>query len=504
MSKRILSVLLALVMVLSLASVATAAEEGKTIKILRSTVSFDMNNDYVAKLLKEATGYDVVYEYYADDNALALAISSGSDYDLYVVNTTMFQTLKAQGALKDIAELVKTYPNTVDAISDLGWVYVTEADGAVYGIPNVNDAVYNGGLTYRTDIFAQYGYEEPDTIDEFEALLRKIKEDTGLIPLTGNAAVQSEIASAFGLSYALYIDEETDTIKSWLRHPGMKEYLTWMNKAYNEGLIDIDWPVNKGDNINEKMGSGKAVMTYGAHWSTLNWVNALVAGGNDDAYFKTIVQLEDANGKRHIPVSNGISTVFVIPVTASDEDALYTLSMIDSRLQEETYWLYNDGIEGTHYTKDADGIPSPILPIFTDDMNNGHEFQIGRNQYVHPISWMARVHKTQVQWDTFYDSNSKAAKHGFEGDPMTFANFPEFTEYSSALSTLCNDYFIQVIAGTETLDSYEDFVAEWEANGGLEMETAANEWYKANPELVQSACESTSPYAELFGYVIEK
>lgn len=501
MTKRIVSLLLALVMVLSVGSVF--AEEEATIKMLCSNLSWDMNTDYVGVLLEEATGYKVQYDYFSDDNQLALEIASGTDYDIVELTPTMYQTLLAQGALKDISALLEQYPNTKEAISDLGWTYVTSDDGAIYGIPQVNDAVYTGGIGYRTDIFEKYGYTEPNTIDEFYNLLVAIKNDTGMIPLTGNGAWQGEIASAFGLSFDYIIDPETDTIISKLRQPGMKEYLAFMNKVYTEGLIDIDWPVNTGDNINEKMGGNKAVMTYAAHWSTLNWVNALVEGGNADAYFKTIVPLEDANGQRHIAVSNGLSNIFAIPVTASDEDALKTLAMVDSRLDYDTYWLFNDGIEGTHYTKDEAGIPTPILPIFTDDMNNGSEFQIGRNQYAHPITWMARVHKTQVQWDTFYDSNSKAAAFGFEGDPMTFAQFPEYTEYSSALKTMVNDYCLQVIAGTETLDNYDDFVAEWEAAGGLELEEAATAWYKANSALVAASCESTSPYNEIFGYTIK-
>ena len=59
----------------------------------------------------------------------------------------------------------------------------------------------------------------------------------------------------------------------------------------------------------------------------------------------------------HIAVSNGVSAVFVIPVTASDEDAAYTMGMIASRLKAENYWRFNDGEEGVHYTLDEDGIP---------------------------------------------------------------------------------------------------------------------------------------------------
>ena len=503
MTKRILSLLLVLALtVMCFGFTAVADEDDNSLKMLIIAQSYDMNTDYVAVTLEELTGVHVDYEYYTDSNQLAMLVANGTDADFMRIINTEYLTLLAQGALKNLAPTLEKFPDLVAAIEPIGWTYVTAEDGGIYGVPSTQDAVYAGGIGYRTDIFEQYGYEEPATIDEFYDLLVAIKEDTGLIPLTGNNAVEEVIASAFGLSYDFVVDDENDTIISWLRLPGMKEYLAWMNKVYNEGLIDIDWPVNTGDTINAKMGSGEAVMTLAYHWSTLGWVNTLVENGYPDAYFKTIVPLEDANGKRHIAVTNDVVYITVVPVTASDEDTEKTLAYLAAKLEPETWWRWNDGIEGVHYTLDEKGIPTPILPKFNEDMAHGSDYWTGCAPE-HSITWMARVHKTQVQWDTFYDANSKAAAYGFEGKPLTFASFPEFVEYYTALKTLCNDYFIQVIAGTESLDTYDDFVAEWEANGGLALEQAATEWYHENPELVEAARQSKSPYNDLFGYSIE-
>jgi hypothetical protein len=46
-------------------------------------------------------------------------------------------------------------------------------------------------------------------------------------------------------------------------------------------------------------------------------------------------------------------------------------------------------------------------------------------------------------------------------------------------------------------------VKEWEEAGGLALEEAATAWYHANPELVNAARESTSPYNAIFGYEIK-
>ena len=341
--KKTLSLILALALALSLCSTAAwAEEEPRTIKMLLSTRSFDMNTDYVAGLLEEITGYKVNYEYYSDDNQLALEVASGTDADIIQTTPAMFQTLYSQGALKNLSPIIEaSYPEILEEIYEPCLKYATGEDGGLYAIASSNDAVYDGGLLYRADIFAEHGYTEPNTIEEFHALLTAIKNDTGLIPLTTNSSWINGIASAFGLTYNLVIDKETGDITSYLYDDAMKEYLAWMHQAYTEGLLDVDLPVNTSSVVSDKLSAGEAVMTVGGHTTPLPLVTALRENGDEDAEFKGIIELEDAQGVRHIAKSNGLENVYVIPVTAKDEDVEYTLGMVASRLHYHNYCTYN-------------------------------------------------------------------------------------------------------------------------------------------------------------------
>lgn len=502
--KRLIALVLALALSLTAAvALAKDVDKSKVIKILQISRAVDRNTDFVAGLLEEITGYKCQYDVYSDNNQLALEITSGTEYDLVQVDATMFQTFLGQGVLKDLTPALEAHPSVVEAIFAPCIQYASK-DGGVYAIVSADDAVYNNNnLLYRSDIFEKHGYSEPKNIEELYNLLVAIKKDTGLIPLTASSSWIQVIASGFGLSYNLVVDEESGSIKSYLYQEGLKEYLAWLNKCYEEELIDVDLPVNNSTTVSEKMASGLAVMTVGGHGHTHAWLTALRDNGVADAAFKTIIELEDSNGKRRIATSNKPHNTFVIPASASDEEAIYTMGMIASRLDYDNYWIYNVGYEGVHYYKTEDGVPHPIQPAFSECFMQAHEFQIGRNQYAHPVSWMCRVQKTDDQWYTFYESNMKAAAYPFEGNPLSFANFDAYAQYSSALDTLCKDYFMQVIAGTESIDTYSDFVAEWESSGGIELMEGATEWYKANPELAQAGRSSVSPYAELFGYTFD-
>ncbi len=46
------------------------------------------------------------------------------------------------------------------------------------------------------------------------------------------------------------------------------------------------------------------------------------------------------------------------------------------------------------------------------------------------------------------------------------------------LNKLLDDNVLKFIAGSEPLDSYDQFLAQWRAEGGADMVSSANEWYQ--------------------------
>lgn len=481
------------------AEVNAMEESDDPIRYLGPATPTDLNTAYPAGILEEATGYRVEYNQLPTENAdqrLVLEVASGTDYDLLGMSPGQYQILTDEGALLPLNDLLEKYPDVKANIKDSGWGYATLEDGNIYGVPNVDDSVFATALGYRADIFEEHGWEAPNTVDEFYELLKAIKEETDLIPLTGSEPYMSVIASGFGISYGLVVNEDGE-VESWLRDPQMKEYLAFMQQIYDEGLIDVDWPVNTMDTVNQKISSGQAVMVTMSHWSPTPWINAL-RETTPEAEFKSIMPLEDENGDRVIAISDSVSLLFGMPQTISEERADLVMGMIDSRLQKDNYWLGNVGIEDTHYTLGEDGIPEPILPIFEEDMNDAHYYQTGRNQTEHPITWLARVQKNPIQYAAFLDMNRQAVQHDWSPDPLRFASFEALTEYAPALNVSVNDYFIAVMAGTESLDGYDSFVEEWVNSGGLELEAQATEWYQNNDALVEAALASETPYRDLF------
>ena len=484
----------------SSASAEVNPEEAPTLKCLSYYASYDPNSEYVAGLLEELTGYKVEYYLLPAENAeqrLSLEISSGNHYDVLKLSYANYAMLAGQGALLPINGYLEEHPGIYQNTDEKGWYSVTQTNGDILGVPEVGLVQLSQALGFRKDLFDQYGWELPETIDDFYQLLVDIKTDTGKIPLTGNQAIQATIFSGFGLdNYAFEVND--GKVQSYLRNPGVKEYLKFMNQLYTEGLIDPDWPVNKGENIDQKMSTGEAIMTNMPWTSTPNWTRALQESV-PDASFESILPLTDNNGIKHINPNSGtaIQNVVCIPKSA-EENAPYVIDMIEKRLEKDIYWQFNAGTEGVHYNL-VDGVPVPIQPKYAEDMTNGNYFQTSVNCFEHPITWLSRVAKDELLYDAWYDMNMKSLEYDYTYDPFFFSNFEEYDKYNSALAQKANDYFLQVIAGTESIETYDEFLQSWEQAGGLEYEAGAQEWYDNNSEIIALAMESEPAYKSVFG-----
>lgn len=501
--KRILSCLMALVMLLSVATVASAeiTKEDYTIKYLTTNVgAFDMNEDYVAKNLEEVSGFKVSYDMLPAENtdqALMLEVSTGTDYDILFLTTGQWNQLLDKNLLVPLEDYLEGHDNILNNIFEPGWSYVTR-DGHIYGIPQGSRPTNYNGMLYRKDLFEQYGWEFPDTLDEFYDLLVEIKETTGLIPLTGKGWYLETVTSAFGLGHSFVLNED-GSVQSYLRDSdAMKGYLEFMAKLYSEGLIDIDWPVNTSSTVAEKMTSGQAVMTYTSAMNGGSWTQSMKQIDPESTVeFGLKVPLSDEDGNKIINGAYGMS--YVACVVKGNEDTIdLVMDLIDWRLDDDNFRLMYNGYEGVHWEYNEEGAPTPIQPAFGEDLMYSDKFCIGFHQTIQPVAWLARVQKTEGNWELFLELNLDILDAGLNADPLAFASFSDLSEYSSSLSTLISDYGLQVIAGTESLDSYDELVTRWEEAGGLLLEQGYTEWAAANPELVAECASADSPYVELF------
>ena len=191
--KKLFSLILALCLVLGMASFAAADEQLPTFDQLVLGENADLTakihfayhrtdipdklNGYVEEFRKIYPNVEIEYELITDYAENALLRVGNTDWTIMGIPTVQ----------KD--ELSKYFVplGSLDTLSGLyNFMSSWSFDGVCYGIPSTGNAQ---GVLYNKRIFAEAGVTElPKTPDEFMAALRAVKEKTDAIPLYTNYA----------------------------------------------------------------------------------------------------------------------------------------------------------------------------------------------------------------------------------------------------------------------------------------------------------------------------
>lgn len=212
---------------------------------------------YAQELMKT---FDCTIEYQhpasgSEQEKFNLLTSAGSD-DLPDIIEYKWLTYKGgpSGALKNgiiqELDLAKDAPNLKKFIESeqgksLGVDKMIKTDeGKYFGYPFIRGERYlqtSAGIIIRNDWLEDLGLEIPETIDEWEIVLKEFKEKK----TNGNAPTitvlknnQGGFMPAFGIGTdGLYVDN--GVVKFGAAEPGFKDWLALMNDWYKKGYIAV-------------------------------------------------------------------------------------------------------------------------------------------------------------------------------------------------------------------------------------------------------------------------
>ena len=202
------------------------------------------------------------------DEKVTAAMGSGEYPQVMLVgsrSSSVIQNSRA-GTFWDVTDKLtdaEKFPNL--AQTDPTVNHNTSIDGKVYGVYRSRE-LGRAGVSIRKDWLDKLGLEQPKTIDDFYNVLKAFKEQDP----DGNGANDT-----YGMIVTDYLDGPLNNIAIWMGAPnqyGIKdgklapafmfdeylEALKFMNKCYNEGLINQDMATYSSDKWNEQFLSGKA------------------------------------------------------------------------------------------------------------------------------------------------------------------------------------------------------------------------------------------------------
>ena len=357
--KKMLAVVMALVMVLSMVSFAGAEEALPTFDQLVLGENSDLTanlvfyyhrtdipeklNGYVAEFQKLYPNVTIEYNLITDYAENALLSIGGTEWTIMGIPTVEKDELSKYFVSFGSLETLDQSYNFMNA-----WEY----DGQVYGIPSTGNA---NGIVYNKAVFEKAGITElPKTPEEFIAALKAIKENTDAIPLYTNYAAGwtmgawDDYISGSATGNADYYNHDLLHMSNPFSDPGdgTGAYNVYkiLYDAVAEGLIEEDFTTTDWEGCKGMINRGEIGCMVLGSWAYTQMRDADVHG-EDIGYMGFPITV---NGKQY--ASAGADYCFGINVQASYEQKLAAMYYI-KWLTHESGFAYSEG--GVPINKDG-------------------------------------------------------------------------------------------------------------------------------------------------------
>lgn len=347
----------------------------------------------VAKALEAASGIKVKYEdTYADQEAYwNQMLADGTYTDMISFNAMTYAggplAAMQDGLAIELNDIIDQYmPNFkayLQANPSVDKAIKTD-DGIYYMIPyvNSNTGAYSYGAYYREDMLQELGAKEPTTVDEWHDLLVQVKEKYGITPISceWSGLIQyGMFAMAFGVggnstSNHFAIDGE-GKVYYQRNDENWKSFLETMHAWFDEGLIDPDVASIASGDVRAKMISGDAFLSMGWLGSAMQVVQQQGAAANEKFQLKAVGTPALKAGE---PIEWVYATTLVsgmgTTISSQCENVELAARYLDFLFSEQGHLIANYGVEGVSYTM-VDNIPT-----FKDEIVKSGSLPAGMSQ----------------------------------------------------------------------------------------------------------------------------
>lgn len=309
---------------------------------------------------------------YSEKKSVLLATNNFPDF-AYVTKSDLMQ-YGSTGVFQPLMQYVneETMPNFYRFWKQYPEMQNYLIDGELYAFPVIQrEETANGfGPVIRTDLLEKHNIKTPETFDELLDALVQLKElYPDSIPWTGRKGTTQllkttsyMLGSGYG-SNGLYYDYDVDG-GTYVFGPATEEFkavLSFLNKAYEAGVLDPDFATTTGEQLESKMSSGKSFFYIDNSGFGLNYNPTLRETlGDESAKLQLIPIPENTFGQRRaISYETALADRFyAMNANADNIDTL--IKFIDWMYSDEGSDISNYGKEGYSFTYNEKGEPEYI------------------------------------------------------------------------------------------------------------------------------------------------
>lgn len=528
--KRILSAILALLMMLSLSTAAFASEaEGEVITLtaflddLPNPSGWEWGMDPTSRKITELTGcqIDITYATTTDHTELTTLLASGEALPDFIITRAAGSTYKSiledQGFVLFLQTLADEYcPEFYDVLpKDMDKIYQA-ADGQLYcvvdwyGDENKYDTqILNSrgpsSITLRKDILEELGNPEITNWDEYVAFLEQAKAahpeinypiyDQMAEDPRSSSSLLNMLARFYGLKSNFYVIDENDKITMNFMTEEYKKALKAYNDLFRRGLINPEQYVLTTEQQNSVFHAQDIISYCGYYWQIMEGMNILT-----EEVYRTIEYPLPTDGVTSEELCihddffgiGGGRGVFISKDCSNPEAAIKYLTFM---LSDEGQILQRYGTEGVSWEPDEYG-RSKETQLKKDTENESFTaLQRDLGVYNYDFSWITSntilvygAHNTYAEWpgilndfaiQTPHQRNERLYDMTYS---LTDADGLVLLEQMNDLWDRCSSAICLAESDEEFESLYQDFISQAEKTGVDRLE----EYFEANLQTLRA------------------
>lgn len=446
----------------------------------------DINNNPWIELIEKEVNVDLNIEYGPAEtgeymNKLTLKFASNEIPDLFIV-PGMYQNWIMEnaslGALMGLDDKLANYPELVDAVYPDAWEAV-KYDGQTYGIPVLNDGnLGTNNLYVRKDWLDKLGLDVPKTLEEFETVAKAFrdqdpdgngKKDTYGLIAYDNMLGWSSFFGAFGVIPGYWVERDGTLVPADTQ-PEMKEALTYLNRLYQEKLLDNEWPIQKVKTYNERVANNQVGLYEGNWAATRNEINT--SKQNDPtAEWIAIEPPVGPQGKQGVLGGDKYKTFAVISSQAKNTDVI--LNMLQWMSKQENIDKFVFGFDELGEGFMFDIVDGKYAMNFENHNKYGYRQQL---MFVQPKELNRKKMESLGADFNLVGMIEHSVQYGISKN-FTGAPTPAMVDYLSSLEQLRNETFTKIIVGELPINEFDNFITEYNAKGGAQITEEVQAWY---------------------------
>ncbi|MGQ7788401.1 ABC transporter substrate-binding protein [Nesterenkonia sp. K-15-9-6] len=422
------------------------------------------------------------------------------------------------GALLPVSDYLDYMPHFTDKLErwelQEEFDQLRQEDGKAYILPGLReDPFHNWSVAIRDDIWADMGFEDPETWEEFQDQLEQISEehpemtpwsDRWEMNATLNLAGPSfDTAGGWGLGNGLYFDADADEFVFTGATDEYRAMIEYFAGLVADGLMDSESMTQDDDSAVQKFASGQSAAIASNEEELQTLRTAFEEIGEDDAEVR-MIRVPAGPAGDNVAGGGRFDVGMVLGAhTAQREDFIAMLQFLD--------WLYYSdeglifatwGVEGETYEIDEDGERELAENVDIKGFNPGAEEHLSidygfyNGVFTHNFGSDTEIFLSLMSDEIVELQEQMADKEELPlqpSIPFSELELEQAALWQNSLTDQVDQATAQFILGQRDLDDWDSYVAELEARNMNDYVELANEAYQRGQEMLDELDEVDGP-----------